>query len=125
MTISLNLSNDWKVVNDTFPVTYQSKTGKGAYPSGATYLTSTVANVLQRAITKEDVSKDPALLEGDKGKFHLWAAKLAGVVPKIGDLLTAADGVLRIVRTVEMCDLDGSGSYQRYVCLTQKSPQGS
>ncbi len=126
MTIPLDMSRDYKVVDngDLVSVTYQSKTGNGTYPSGeATYDSSTVAHVLQRMVKKEDVSKGPGLLEGDKGRFHLWTANLVGVVPKLGDLLTPDDGILRVVRDVEVCDLDDSGEPQRYVLTCARSTQ--
>lgn len=128
MTIPLDLSRDYAVVDndDLVTVSYQSKTANGTYPSGqATYSTTTVQNALWRMIKKEDVARGPGLLEGDKGRFHLWTAMLGGVVPKIGDLITAPDSVVRIVRDVEVCDRDDSGQPQRYVLTTQKSPAGT
>ena len=121
MTITLNLANGYKLSLNSSTVSYQSKLTEGPYPKPATWSAPVAVDyVLQRQITKQDVLEDPALLQGDDGRFHLWLIPLGSIRPKKGDKITDAAGVLWIVQSVELCDMDSSGQYQRRVCKCLK-----
>lgn len=111
--MSLDLSRDYLLVDDPVTVSYAVKTAEGTWAAGAS-----VPYVQRNAITKEDAVTDPALLQRDSSVFHLWAAQLGGIVPKIGDRLTF--GPVWVVRSVGLMDRD-AGGVQRYRCVTIRS----
>lgn len=115
MTIALNLSNDWRVINDPVTVLYAVKTAEGVWAAGVS-----VPFAQRNAIDKRDARTAPALLEKDGTEFHLWTARLSGIVPKIGDRITDAAAVLWLVREVQPMDRDATG-VQRYRCTCIKS----
>lgn len=112
--MSLNLANDWQVIDDPITVTLYQKTGEGQYDTG-----TQVQFVYKQEITKFDILKMPALLEQDSSIHHMWAAKLGGKVPKLGDQVVDADGSW-IVKKVEKMDRDANG-VQRYVVYSFRS----
>lgn len=110
----LDLSRDWQLIDSPVTVSYAVKTAEGTFaaPASVTYCQ-------RNAITKADLKQHPALLEKDASVFHLWTAKLGGIVPKLSDKLTH-DGKTWLMVEVGMCDRDANG-VQRYRCVVQKS----
>jgi len=87
-------------VDNLHSVTYFSKVNDfNSFPTGVT-----VPNVLKRATTK-------TLKDGNKNitvsvaHFHIWANQ-SPVTPKANDKLTDADGVVWIVKEVEIGTLE-------------------
>jgi hypothetical protein len=112
--MALDLSADYALIDDPVTVSYYSKTGEGAYASA-----TSVTYCQRNPVTKDDARADPALLEKDAAVYHLWAALLGGLVPKIGDKLADA-GTTWLVRSVSADDRDRNG-VQRYRAVVTKS----
>lgn len=112
--MSLDLANDWAMIDDLVSVTYFVKTGEGAYATGAT-----VNNACRRAVTTNDVIVDPALLQKDSTILHVWKNQLSGIVPKLGDYWVDSGSVKWVVKHITPCDQD-AGGYQRYQLISTK-----
>lgn len=118
--MSLDLSNDYLVIDDLQTVTYKVKTGEGS--SGNTYQNPvTVPNAYWEEATVQDWQTAPLTLGQIARVVHLWTNQLSGVVPRQGDLVTDANGLAWVVRRVERLDLDQNG-VQRYRCICQGNP---
>ncbi len=113
--MSLDLSGDWALVDDPVTVSYKSKTAEGTFGTAAS-----ITHCQRHGIEREDVEKDPALLQQQASVFHLWKAKCAGgFLPAIGDRLSF-DSLVWIVRSVGYLDRDANG-VQRYRLVVIKS----
>ncbi len=110
--MSLDLSNDWQLIDDPVTVTLRPKTGEGVWAAGAA-----VTDCQRAGITQEDAETVPALLLQEGAVFHLWTAKLFAVVPKLGDKVVHGVTVW-LVQVVGKFDRDANG-VQRYrlTCL--------
>lgn len=122
--MSLDLSQDYLLIDDPVTVSYEVKRSEASFglggQGGSLYADPvSIAYVYQEALTKEDVLKNRALLQGTNGVFNLWKANLQGIVPKIGDLITDAESIVWVVIIVQMMDRDANG-IQRFRCLALK-----
>lgn len=108
---SLNLSQDYLVIDDPITIGYSVKTAEGVWaaPVSVTY-------AQRAALNENDFTKSPALLQKTATGFNLWTAQLGGIVPKLGDQITDNTGLVWYVEHVDYCDRDGTG-VQRYRCL--------
>lgn len=112
--MSLDLSQDWQVVDDLQPVTYFVKVNEGVYASGFT-----VSGTYWEEQNQFDYMQNPMLLQQQTRAVHLWQYWLSGfqvsgnVVPKMDDRVTDLSGTNWYATKVELLDLDSNG-VQRY-----------
>lgn len=95
----------YQAVQNVETVTLRVKTGEG------TYTTQTVANA-KRRVTE---AFHDTLLSQQNMPWHLWAAFLAGTVPKENDEIEDAQGVRWVIQRVRIESLR-----QRFRCETTK-----
>lgn len=108
--MSLNLSNDWQVIDDLQTVTYSAKVSEGTYTNPP----ATVPSCYWEELTELDYRIRPDLLAQQARAVHLWSAKLGpNLVPKLSDKVTDGAGLAWYVTRVEYLDLDATG-VQRY-----------
>lgn len=105
---SLDLSQDFLVIDDPKTVGYATKTAENVWAAAVS-----VPYAQRSALALDDFTKSPALLQKTATAFNLWTAKLAGIVPKMGDKITDDFGAVWFVDSVDIVDRDGSG-IQRY-----------
>lgn len=106
--MSLNLSNDWQVVDDLQSLSYSSKTGEGTYATAVS-----VPNAYWEDLDELDYKINPSLLQRLARAVHVWTNQLSGIVPKMSDKIQDQGNLTWYVTRVEYYDLDKSG-VQRY-----------
>lgn len=75
------------VIDNTEAITYYSRTGESTYASPG----AAVPNALRRAATRDQL-QSPALLGKTALVWHVWAAQIPGIVPKLRDRITDIAG---------------------------------
>ncbi len=106
----MDWGQSWREVEDPVEVILHVKTSGGleAQPVGVGF---------RRDVSEEDVSDEPALLEGASTVFHLWAEQLPdGVEPKKGDKVESA-GVTWSVTSLKR---QSRGTRFRCVCVMDR-----
>lgn len=112
--MSLDLSEDWRIIDDTETVNYFVKVGEGKYTP------KPKEPVVPIPYCARDVlPQDASLLQNDTLVWHLWTANLGGIVPKTGDYLADQQGDAWMVKIVEELDHDANG-VQRYRLVCTK-----
>jgi hypothetical protein len=114
---------DFAVVDDPIQFLYAVKTTEGAWAAGVP-----VDGCQIFAVSKDDVLKNPALLQKDSAAVHLWRKCLQGIVPKIGDKMEQDFGTgfpdsakaVWMVVSVSVLDRDRRGP-QRYRVVVIRS----
>jgi hypothetical protein len=112
--VTLDLADDFLVVDNLEDVTYFVKTSDGAtpYPTGVD-----VADVLRRATDKSLLANDKSLARGST-VFHMWTANLGDITPKVNDRVEDADTTTWTVKTVELQTL---GTRYKLTCAKEVS----
>lgn len=87
--MTLDLSDDYEVVDNLQTVTYYTKTAE------STWTSSSISNVLKRVTTK--VLNGAVRVTG--ATFHVWNSQTA-VTPKANDKLTDSEGFTWVVQQV-------------------------
>ncbi len=117
MSIRLSIKMDydastgWEYVVNPETVTLKVKTGEGQY-------TDQVVEYAKRRKVDKDLLIGMGLLATNSITFHLWAVKLNGTVPKIGDEVFDLDGDYWVIKLVSVESLA-----QRYKCVCKQVPK--
>ncbi len=117
MTLSLDLSKDYLIVNDTQSVGYLKKIAEGTY--------ATVVSVpfaYWEAPTSEDYRISPELLAVYARVVNVWQANLSAIIPRMGDQINDQNGQVFVAKRVQLMDLDKSGLPQRYRVTCWRTP---
>lgn len=109
--MSIDLSQDWQLVEGPQTAKLHPRTGEGSYGAPVE-----VTNCNRQLTATGGLEAGDEDLETRSTTWDLWAAKLGGAVPKMGDVLEDAAGVRWNVKAVDHCDRDAAG-VQRYQCL--------
>lgn len=112
MPYSLDLGDDWRIIDDTRTVTFFQKTSTAAPTTGGIE----VEAAFRTAVDKDEAAKAPDLLAKGGTAWHLWAAKLGVVTPKVGDVI-ADNGVRWTVVSWKECD---EGQRFRCACVRER-----
>lgn len=108
---SLNLANDWAVVDDLQTVTWYVKVSEGQFNSAVS-----VGCAYWEELNQMDYLKNPDLLNRQSRALHVWTNQLSGVVPKLSDKVVDVLGQTWYIDSIGKLDLDANG-VQRYRCV--------
>ena len=113
--MSLNLANDWQVIDDVQPITYYPKVNDGVYAPSFP-----VSGCYWEYPEQTDYTRNPKLLMQSTRSVHIWNAQMSGnflsgiqIVPVLDDKIVDSSGTVWITNKVEYFDLDANG-VQRY-----------
>ena len=113
--MTLDLSKDFQLVDDTQPITYFVKVNEGTFASGFT-----ISGTYWTKLTQLDYMRNPALLQQQSRAVHVWTQQMSGIqvsgsniTPKMGDKVVDSLSLNWYATQVEYMDIDRSG-VQRY-----------
>jgi hypothetical protein len=117
--VSLNLVNDWQIIDDPQTVTYYVKTGEGTYASGVSIsgCQRSHKNPSGEELALEVEQNGKGEMQVMRSAWYLWTTKLGSIVPAIGDYLTDTASTKWIVKKSVPMDWDGGGVFERYKCV--------
>lgn len=111
----MDLGADYLLIDDPITVTYASRTSVGVWAAGVA-----ITYAQRNEITNDDIAVHGALLDKEATVFHVWTARLFGIVPKQNDKVLYASRVYQVHAVAEM-DRDANG-VQRYRLIVLRVP---
>ena len=111
----LSMANTWQLLANPTTITYHQRTGSGTFAAGVQvdYAFKTAVERDAQALTEY------GQLASGQSTFHLWRAKLGGIIPKANDVIEDDEGVRWMVYGVTNAARDTTG-VQRYRCLVTR-----
>jgi len=101
------VAGGWQYPLQTETVTLSPKVADGAAPGTPVSVASSKR--------REEMRLSDSSVSVPQMRWHLWAANLAGSVPKRGDVITDPAGVAWVIRDVAVASLG-----QRYACSCRR-----